>query len=213
MGTKQKLAKSGDNTTPNSVVVFNASSFSNALLIKKFLTLNLKLRLSLLAALVLVLVIGAYLLLHSPAQQPRPPLPAGIEDDFTSTELSNYPILLAHDYGLTEDDIMHGNLHKELKTFQEAYDIAIATARLGNKQRSLEAYKIAVSKAPKNIDASFYVEVMGESYQRGDKKYADEMYQKALAVTQHTPLPADQKAESLAHIKAVYNLMRQGADS
>jgi hypothetical protein len=218
MGAKQKPAKKDGNSAEDTVVVFRSSRFGSSPLVKKWRSWNPELRGGLVLAALIVVLAAAYLLLHNPAPKPRPPLPPGIDTDYSSTELTNYPLLLDHDYGLTEKDIMHGNLKKELKTFQEAYDVAIATARLGDRHRALDAYKIAVSKAPKNTPEDFYVEVMGVAYQMDDPQYGDQMYQKARTVIENSSLPQNDpssptdKQRQLGHLQGLYEVAKSGAN-
>jgi hypothetical protein len=218
MGNKQKPVANDASSNGASVVVFKTSRFADSRLVKWWRAMNPELRIGLVLLVLIAGCLVAYFLLHNPAAEPKTPLPPGIDTDYSSTELTNYPILLDHDYGLTEDGIMHGNLHKQLKTFQEAYDVAVAIARLGDRHRSLDAYKIAVSKAPQNTSQDFYVEVMGIAYQMGDPQYGDQMYQKARTVIEHSNLPENDpsapsdKQRALGHLQGLYELAKQGAN-
>jgi len=219
MGDKQKSVGNSASSNGGSVVVFKTSRFSNSRLVAKWHALNLELRIGLAVLALIIVGAVAYLLLHNPTPEPQTALPPNVSLDYSSTELTNMPLLLEHDYGLSEDDVMHGNLHKELKTFQEAYDVAIAIARLGNRPRSLDAYKIAVSKAPPKTTEDFYVEVMGIAFQMGDPKYGDLMYQKAVQVVENSDIPTTPqpgvpttKQQELGHLKGLYDIAKSGAN-
>jgi len=213
MGTKQNPVTADGGGTPSGVVVSPSAPGPLRRLWTFLRRLDRRVQIALAVLVLLVLGVAAWMVFHQPAPVVRAALPKNVDNDYASTELANYPLLLNHDYGLTEDDIMHGNLHRELKTFDQAYNIAIAIARLGNRPRSLDAYKIAVSKAPKDTDVSFYTEVMGVSYQVGDKQYAEEMYQKAVAKIQNSKMTDAEKKQKLAHLKGLYDLLKQGVDS
>jgi hypothetical protein len=210
MGSKQKSVKNGDKSTGSGVVVVKTSRLADSRLVKKWRTLNPRLRVGVVGV-VLLLVIGAVLVItHHPAPPPKTPLPSYVDTDYQNTELANLPLLLEYDYGLSKDDVMHGNLHHELKTFDEAHNVAYAIARFGDRHRSLDAYKIAVDKAPKDTPDTFYMEVMSVSYQMGDRDYGYQMFQKAVAAVNSSKMTAAEKRTAVARDTALYQLTKQG---
>jgi tetratricopeptide (TPR) repeat protein len=209
MGSKKKPVKANNNPLYGEVVVSKSVGLASFWPVIQWRKLGLIPRI-LLSALLLIIVVSIVLVVaNKSTPEQKPPLSANVDNDYSDTELANLPLLLNHDYNLTENDIMHGNLHKELKTFDEAHNVAIAIARLGNRHRSLDAYKIAVSKAPKTTDDSFYLEVMGISYQMGDPQYSEQMYQKALDAVNNSNMTASEKKTADARDKALYEYAKQ----
>jgi hypothetical protein len=163
--------------------------------------------------LLLVVLLGAgaggYLILQhfhkSPAYKAPLILPEGVEANYHTAPVSFLPVLLEHDYDLKVQDIESGNLSKQLKSFDMAYNIAVMLNRLDKTDRALEAYKIASIKTSDEKGLTFYVEYCSVAVKSKNASLSNQVCDTAADQVKKSNLSAEDKNSWLFSINATKN--------
>lgn len=214
MGAKKTKKTSGSGENAATAVVskpFQPNTLGNVPVLKR-LPPAARIATVIVGAVVIVLLaVAAWHFIHPTKVVLPTPLPADIDTDYSTTSVKNFPVLLAHDYDLTEKAITTGNLNRELKNFDMAHNVAIVLYRQHDINRSIAAYKIAISKAPKNSDYGLYKEVMIVAYEAHNDSYGAQLYAKAAEAIQHSSLSDTDKQAALNSLNLARTAAKEGS--
>ena len=200
----KKMAKEPQADAPGTVV---SDSFAQK---SRFSVLHQKRTVTLLVVVGLAIAsVAVWFFVLRPTEVTKKPLPADIDTSYDGTAIHNFPVLLDYDYDITVAELETGDLSKQLRDFTMANNVGVALYRLDKRPRALEAYKIAVTKAPADISGAYYREVCSIAYGAGDFNYGDSMCDKAIEVFRAADIPADDRAGFIYAIEQAKKYARE----